>query len=174
MDALSFVRELGDVAEVFWIGGNPQAPLAIALCPRGGRALKDDLRAMAKSGVQTLVSMLEPEEADWLGLGEESLLAQKMGMEFLSFPIQDVSVPASVTGFREFAANVAARLHRGERVAMHCRGSIGRSPLTAACALIHLGWTAEDALAAIREARGYPIPDTKEQLQWVLRYKAKP
>ena len=162
------------MAEVFWIGGNPPAPLGIALCPRGGRALKDDLREMAKSGVQTLASMLEPEEADWLGLGEEGSLAQKMGMEFLSFPIQDVSVPASLPAFRGFVTDVAGRLQSGERIAMHCRGSIGRSPLTAACTLIHLGWTAEDALAAIREARGYPIPDTREQLQWVLRYKAEP
>ena len=64
------------MAEVFWIGRNPQAPLAIALCPRGGRALKDDLRAMAKSGVQTLVSMLEPEELIWLNCYHAHVLAK--------------------------------------------------------------------------------------------------
>ena len=57
---------------------------------------------------------------------------------------------------------------------MHCRGSIGRAPLTAACTMIHLGWDAKDALEAIQTARGYEIPDTAEQLRWVLKYKAQP
>lgn len=159
---------------VFWIEGKPPAPLAIVLCPRGGRALKDELRRMARSGVQMLVSLLEPEEADWLGLGEEGPLAEKLGMNFLSYPIQDVSVPASESEFRHFVSGLANRLRGGERIAMHCRGSIGRSPLTAACTLIHLGWNVKDALAAIEAARGYPIPDTREQLQWILNYKVQP
>ena len=62
----------------------------------------------------------------------------------------------------------------GNAIGMHCRGSIGRAPLTAACTLIHLGWKAKDALAAIQAARGYPIPDTEEQLRWILNYKAQP
>jgi protein-tyrosine phosphatase len=162
------------VDSVFWIEGNPPVPLAIVLCPPGGKVLKDDLREIARSGVQTLVSLLEPEEADWLGLGEEGPLAEQMGMHFLSYPIQDVSVPASMVAFRTFVSGLADRLRAGERVGLHCRGSIGRAPTTAACTLIHLGWKAKDALAAIEAARGYPIPDTKDQLRWVLNYKAQP
>jgi protein-tyrosine phosphatase len=159
---------------VFWIEGKSPVPLAIVLCPCGGKALKDELREIARAGVQTLVSMLEPDEADWLGLSEEGPLAERAGMQFLSFPIQDVSVPASLDAFRGFVAGLADRLRNGERIALHCRGSIGRSPLTAACTLIHLGWNAKDALDAIEAARGYPIPDTKEQLRWVLNYKVQP
>ena len=77
-------------------------PLAIVLCPRGGSVLEDELREIAQSGVQILVSMLEPDEADWLGLSEESALAAQLGMRFLSYPIQDVQVPANVKTFREF------------------------------------------------------------------------
>ena len=159
---------------VFWIEGNPPVPLAIVLCPYGGGILKDELREIARSGVQVLVSLLEPEEADWLGLGEEGPLAEQVGMRFLSYPIQDVHVPASIVAFRIFVSGLADRLRAGERVGLHCRGSIGRAPLTAACTLIHLGWKAKDALAAIQAARGYPIPDTKDQLRWVLNYKAQP
>ncbi len=159
---------------VFWIEGKPPVPLAIVLCPCGGKILKDELREIARSGVQVLVSLLEPEEADWLGLGEEGALAEKAGMQFLSYPIQDVSVPASMVDFRKFVLELADRLRAGERIGMHCRGSIGRSPLTAACTLIHLDWNAQDALAAIQEARGVDIPDTKDQLRWILNYKAEP
>jgi protein-tyrosine phosphatase len=164
--------EIEPVDSVFWIEGNPPVPLAIVLCPRGGKILKDELREIAQSGVQVLVSLLEPDEADWLGLGEEGPLAEQMGMHFLSFPIQDVSVPASMVAFRSFVAGLADRLRAGERIGLHCRGSIGRSPLTAACTLIHLGWNAKDALATIQAARGFPIPDTKDQLRWILNYKA--
>lgn len=162
------------VSAVFWIEGNPAVPLAIVLCPRGGSVLEDELREIAQSGVQVLVSMLEPDEADWLGLSEESALAAQLGMRFQSYPIQDVQVPGNLVTFREFVSGLADRLRAGERIALHCRGSIGRAPLTAACTLIELGWNAEDALAAIHAARGYEIPDTAEQLRWVLHYKAQP
>jgi len=162
------------VNEVFWIEGNPPVPLAIVLCPYGGSILQDELREIARSGVQTLVSLLEPDEADWLGLSEESALAGELGMHFLSYPIQDVHVPANESTFRTFVATLAGRLRAGERIGMHCRGSIGRSPLTAACTLIHLGWDAKDALEAIQAARGSVIPDTTEQLRWILNYEAQP
>jgi protein-tyrosine phosphatase len=159
---------------VFWIEGNPAVPLAIVLCPRGGRMLHDELGEIAGSGVQTLVSLLEPDEADWLGLAEEGALAGQQGMRFLSYPIQDVQVPMNPLTFRTFVSGLADRLRAGERIGMHCRGSIGRAPLTAACTLIQLGWDARDALAAIQAARGYDIPDTTEQLRWILHYKTQP
>ena len=162
------------VDSVFWIEGSSHAPLAIVLCPYGGSILEEELREIARGGVQTLVSMLEPDEADWLGLAEERELAGKLGMHFLSFPIQDVHVPVNVHLFRKFVSDLADRLRAGERIGMHCRGSIGRAPLTAACTLIHLGWDPKDALDAIQAARGCEIPDTIEQLHWVLKYEAKP
>ena len=162
------------MSAVFWIEGNPAVPLAIVLCPRGGSVLEDELREIAQSGVQVLVSMLEPDEADWLGLAEEKALAEQLGMHFLSYPIEDVHVPVNVFMFRNFVSGLADRLRAGERIGLHCRGSIGRAPLTAACTLIHLGWKAKDALEAIQTARGCKVPDTTEQLRWVLKYKAEP
>lgn len=159
--------------EVFWIEGNPPVGLAVVLRPRGGDWLEDEIKKLARRGVETLVSLLEPEEAGWLGLTDEGPLAEQAGMKFLSFPIQDVHVPADLLAFRAFVAGLAERLRAGERIAMHCRGSIGRAPLTAACTLIHLGWSAKEALAAIEKARGCPIPDTQEQLRWILNYKAE-
>jgi protein-tyrosine phosphatase len=56
---------------------------------------------------------------------------------------------------------------------VHCRGCIGRSTVTAACALIHLGWKPESALVAIQAARGVLVPQTQEQEDWILHYQAK-
>lgn len=159
---------------IFWIEGNPPIGLAIVLRPRGDSSLKDDLLYMKQSGVDTLVSLLDPTEAIWLGLGDEGLLAEETGIRFLSYPILDVHVPAHVAAFRRFVQGLADRLLAGERIGVHCRGSIGRSTVTAACTLIHLGWKAKDALAAIQTARGCVVPDTAEQRRWILRYKVQP
>jgi protein-tyrosine phosphatase len=158
---------------VFWIQGNPTAGLAIVLRPKGDGSLKDELIRMKQNGVETIVSLLEPTEAMWLGLAEEGLLAGEIGISFLSHPILDAHVPPDVAEFRAFVSGLADRLRTGERIGVHCQGSIGRSTVTAACTLIHLGWKAKDALNAIEAARGCRVPDTEEQRRWILRYKAE-
>jgi protein-tyrosine phosphatase len=162
------------VNDIFWIQGDPHMALAIVMKPRPGDWLEDDLIRMKRDGIQTLVSLLEKDEADMLALGEEGPLAEKIGMQFLSHPIPDVHVPPDLTAFRKFVADLANRLRAGEHIGVHCRGSIGRATVTAAAALTHLGWTPKAALAAIQAARGCTVPDTQEQEEWILNYKAQP
>jgi protein-tyrosine phosphatase len=174
MPQSSGLREFERLNGVFWVEGTPPVGLAIVLCPRGDDSLGDELLRYKQNGVEVLVSLLEPNEAIWLGLMDEGPIAEAAGMHFLSFPILDVHVPANVGPFRAFVAGLADRLRGGERIGVHCRGSIGRSTVTAACTLIHLGWNAKQALKAIQSARGCVVPDTAEQLRWILSYKALP
>jgi protein-tyrosine phosphatase len=160
--------------DIFWIEGNPPAPLAIVLRPRGDDWLVDELRRMKQGGIDTLVSLLEENEAIMLGLAEEGPLAEEIGLQFLSFPIPDTQIPSDRASFRSFVAGLADRLRAGKPIGVHCRGSIGRATVTAACTLIQLGWSPKAALAAIAAARGLDVPDTQEQLEWILRYKAQP
>jgi protein-tyrosine phosphatase len=160
--------------EVFWIDGNPAPPLAIVLRPRGGEWLEREMARIHESGVDTLVSLLEKDEAAWLGLADEGRFAAEHGIAFLSFPIPDTHIPPDPGAFREFVAGLVNRLRHGERVGVHCRGCIGRSTLTAAAVLIHMGWKAESALRAIEQARGCHVPDTEEQKEWILRYGQRP
>jgi protein-tyrosine phosphatase len=161
-------------ANVFWIEGEPSARLAVVLRPRPEDWLEDDLVRYRSSGIDTLVSLLEPHEAAWLGLSLEETLAYQVGMEFLNYPIPDVHVPENTAAFRGFVSKLADRLRAGRSVGIHCRGSIGRSTVTAACTLIHLGWKPNAAIEAIRQARGCEVPDTREQYQWILNYEAEP
>ena len=158
---------------VLWIKGNPAAPLAIVLRPEGGKHLLGELQRVRKAGIQTIVSLLEEDEADWLGLAEEGPLAASVGMRFLNYPIPDRNIPPDAAGFRALVAGLASSLRGGERIGVHCRGCIGRATVTAACTLIHLGWRPSEALAAIEKAREYPVPDTDEQLSWILAYRAE-
>jgi protein-tyrosine phosphatase len=158
-------------SEIFWIDGNPPPGLAIVLRPRGGDWLEDELLRMKRAGITTLVSLLEDEEALELGLGEERKLATTVGLTYLQYPIPDRHTPPDSAGFRQFVKILTKRLQAGERMGIHCRGSIGRASITTSCALIHLGWNPEKALAAIEAARGCTIPDTPEQRDWILRYR---
>jgi protein-tyrosine phosphatase len=160
--------------DIFWIGGDPPPGLAIVLRPRGDDWLEDELARARRAGIDTLVSLLEDGEAAELGLASESEVATENGLSFASFPIPDRHVPPDVTSFRSLVAGLANQLAVGEHVGVHCRGSIGRATMTAACTLIHLGWTPKEALTAIEFARGCPVPDTPEQREWILRYEAKP
>ena len=162
------------MSNVFWIQGDPAPSLAIVLRPRGDDLLEIDMAGMKRDGVQILVSLLEKSETEMLGLEEEGSFAERTGMEFLSYPIPDVHVPQNPVSFRAFAESLATQLRSGKRVGIHCRGSIGRATVTAACSLIHLGWNARIALAAIERARGCPVPDTHEQYKWILKYKVQP
>lgn len=167
----------GGLKEIFWIAPPQDAPaglmaprLAIVLRPRGGQFLRSELIKFREAGIKILVSLMEPKEAVVFGLAEEPEIAEELGIMFLPFPIRDHTVPRDSVPFRGFVQDLAARLKAGRAVGIHCQGSIGRATVTAACALIHLGWKPATALAAIQEARGCPV-DTQEQEEWILGYK---
>jgi protein-tyrosine phosphatase len=160
--------------DIFWIKGDPPAPLAIVLRPHGGDRLEDELLRMKNAGIQTVVSLLEKYEAAFLELTDEARVARKAGLYFLSFPIPDTQIPSDPAAFETFIKYLASRLRAGEHIGVHCRGSIGRSTITAACALIHLGWSPREALFAIAAARGCAVPDTQEQETWILNYQPRP
>jgi protein-tyrosine phosphatase len=161
------------VNDVFWIDGrSTRVPgqLAIVMRPRGGDWLQADLLRFKQAGVQTLVSLLQYQESEELGLSRERMARERIGMKFLSYPIPDRETPPDRVSFDGFVSNLASRLQDGEWIGVHCRGSIGRSTIAAACALIKLGWSAKKALVAIQDARGCTVPDTDEQRLWILGY----
>jgi protein-tyrosine phosphatase len=172
--------------DIFWIGGNPphhpmdkslstETPgLAIVTRPRGTDWLADEVLALKRAGIDTLVSLLEPHEAAWLGLEDERAEAEKAGLDFLNLPIPDTEIPPNFYRFRSFVSDLACRLRNGQRIGVHCRGSIGRATVTAACTLVHLGWKPRHALAAVEMTRGCPVPDTEEQQRWILAYEVRP
>lgn len=162
---------LKKVSEIFWIVTKPKVPLAVVRCPRGDTLLKPDLIELKEGGIDTLISLLERDEASWLGLAEEAAVAEQLGMQFLSFPIPDANIPLNPGEFRTLVSNLAERLANGERIGVHCRGCVGRSTVLTASVLIQLGISPEITLAAIEKARGRAVPDTPEQERWILRYQ---
>lgn len=146
----------------------PPGRLAIALRPRGGPWLQDDLRAARRAGVDLLISMLEPAEARELELEDEARLCQAAGLHFIALPIPDRGLPASTVRFAAALAPLSAALDAGQSLAVHCRAGIGRSTLLAGSLLVRRGLQPEDAWTRLATARGRPVPDTEEQRRWLI------
>jgi protein-tyrosine phosphatase len=156
--------------EVFWIDIPDRVRLAIMARPRSGDWLEEEIFGWSTEGIDVVVSLLEAEEIDELGLWREEALCVSFGIEFISFPLKDRGVPRSTDRVVDLVAAIVSRLHDGKAVAVHCRAGIGRASLIAACVLVARGSSPELAFDLIAEARGVGVPDTPEQRAWVDRF----
>jgi len=147
--------------------------LAITPRPSGYDWLVDDIRLLKQAGVDIVVSALTAAEAEDMGLCDEGQCCQNYGLEFLSFAIEDRSVPLSLDEFDGLLNSLTERLCNGKAVAVHCRAGIGRSSLIVASTLVRNGVSVDSAFKAIQEARGCSVPDTPEQRQWVENYASR-
>jgi protein-tyrosine phosphatase len=152
-----------------WIKA-PGLQLAIVPRPRGDDWLLDDLRNLKAGGIDVLVSLLTQAESDELGLSDEAKGCKEVGITFLVFPIEDRSVPSSLTDFSRFTELANSELKKHCAIGIHCRSGIGRSSLFAAFLLSQHGYEPDEAFEAITQARGRPIPDTDEQRRWVKQW----
>jgi protein-tyrosine phosphatase len=116
-----------------------------------------------------IISLIENEEAAQLDLLGERQAAENHAIRFISFPIPDRSVPASLQEALSLIGRITAQLNAGKNVAVHCRQGIGRSGLIAAGALIAAGTSPEDAMQIVSHARGVAVPETTEQRRWTER-----
>lgn len=132
--------------------------------PRSGEWLADEIAGYQRLGVQTIVSLLESNEARELDLVDEASFCRAANLQFLSFPIADRGVPSNCVEFAKFVESIALRLRSGHSVAIHCRAGIGRSGLLAACVLGTFGVAPDSAFTILGRARGVAVPDTDARL----------
>jgi protein-tyrosine phosphatase len=155
---------------MYWIQNEHNIKVAIVPRPRGGDWLADELRVFRHAGIDVVVSLLTETEVGELGLEHEQEACQAAGISFIEFPIPDRAVPASRQSFRILIDRLKQELHAGRSVGIHCRQCIGRSSVLAAALLCSFGSSADAAFAQIEQSRGCPVPDTKEQREWVRRF----
>lgn len=153
-----------------WIEGLNKGRLAIAPRPMGGDYLLDEVFRWKLFGVNVVASLLQPTEVRSHALDKESELCAAQGISFLSHPILDHGVPESRRETAAFAHELNLLLLQDKTVLIHCFAGIGRSSLLAACVLAQRGMPPVEAFDRIAAARGCPVPDTIEQLNWVVQF----
>ena len=158
--------------EIWPVEGPWPGRLAVCSRPRAGWFLDDDLRALREAGFGLLVSALTVEEMVKAELERVPDLCERAGLEFGHFPIGNLQV-ASADDAHPILTSWAARLHRGEGLAVHCWASVGRSPTLAAALLVLGGVQPVEAWSRIETARGRAVPDTNEQRDWAAGFASR-
>lgn len=144
--------------------------VSIAARPRGNDWLVDEIKNLREAGVDTLVSLLTEEEVNHFGLHEEATYCREQHIDYYTFPIEDRSVPPFSTSTFDFITRLHRQLKQGKHIATHCRQGLGRSVLIAASLLVLDGFSPEQAFEGLSRARGYAVPETEEQRQWVIAF----
>jgi protein-tyrosine phosphatase len=143
------------------------APLCgrIAVVSRPRSALH--ISALKAAGFDTLVSLLEKDEAASVGLAAEAEWCAASGMNFRNVPIVDHGIPSDFQVIEGAMPDLASELQAGRGVAAHCYAGLGRSPLFVASLLIHHGWLHDKAIDAVSAARGCTVPEREAQHIWL-------
>ncbi|HEX8614792.1 MAG TPA: protein-tyrosine phosphatase family protein [Telluria sp.] len=140
--------------------------------PVAGEWIEDEFAGIARYGITDMVSLLERHEIRELGLTDAPALCAANGIAFTSFPIADRGLPAS-PGVFALVQEIGRRIDGGANTVIHCRAGIGRTGLLAAAVLVRHGYTAEAAFKLVSASRGVQVPDTAEQVDWVVRHQQR-
>jgi protein-tyrosine phosphatase len=151
---------------IYWIDHSAPGRLAILAKPEGDAALESEIRGWRAAGVDVVVSLLTDADNEYLGLKAEGELCRNHGLQFVSFPIKDFGVPASVDATLALVKELDELATSGKNIGFHCHGCIGRAPLIASCVLMYAGKSPETAYDLVSKARGYPIPEARTQAEW--------
>lgn len=157
-------------ANIYWITGPIPGKLAIVARPRAGELLEDDIAGWKKDGILFVVSLLEAQEVLELNLAQEAYLCQKFSLTFLSHPFPHRGVPPSAPDTAALCQTLKTQLQNRKTVAIHCRTGMGRSAVVAACVLKSFGVEAKRAFDLVASARGFMVPDTQQQRDWVNEF----
>jgi len=137
------------------------------------RDLVADLdRLRSEFDTELLVSLIEDHELDLLHIPQLEQRALERGIVIVRSPIRDMHAPTHQQA--SFLADLALSSARaGRNVIVHCRGGLGRAGTIAACCLVRLGQTADDAVENVRRARKGAI-ETSEQTKFITEFASTP
>ena len=98
----------------------------LAIMPRPGPEewLRAEIVELGKMGVTTLVSLLEASEEYELTLTAEADIAVENGIEFVSYPIEDRTVPLDLDSYTNFIFGLADRVLEGQLLYLHSGGRL--------------------------------------------------
>lgn len=114
--------------------------------------------ARSKAAHLALVLCLTPRDEVALGAPQyhRAIAEGTLPFRWLNAPMRNYGLPEDLPAFQDAIAQVAAALHGGESVLLHCAAGIGRTGTAAACVLKRLGLDNESALARVRQAGSNP------------------
>jgi protein-tyrosine phosphatase len=120
----------------------------------GGRIRPEDIKALARIGVDCVVDTRSEYHDDAEALAGENI-------ELLCLPTPD-TYPLTVPQMMQGAKWVNERMEHGKRVLIHCEHGVGRSALLACAVLVYSGMPASDALKLVQQKRWQAAPNHRQ------------
>ncbi len=156
--------------KIYWIENfSNGAALGIMPRPRGNDWLVDEIKKLKGDGIQTIVSLLEKDEIQELGLKGEGRICQEQQIDYINLPIKDRQLPRDAIEVSRLIKVLEQKINDGQKVVIHCRMGIGRASLIAGALLIQKGYKTDQIIEKISKARELKVPDTDEQVLWLRR-----
>lgn len=155
------------ISQIYWIEPFKNFRLGTMARPRGGDWLEDEIKGWKRAGVEAVVSALTDQEMIEFNITEEENLCKRHGIQFYRLSIQDRSVPLSMNEWKSSIDDLLKSFN-GKSLVTHCRMGIGRASMIAISVMLNHRVSFQDAFHWMEQARGTSIPDTEEQLNWLL------
>ena len=114
---------------------------------------------------RTLVSLVESHEFDdYVSLPEFKETVSHHHFDWHYHPLKDMTAPNEefMSEFAETQSSLIDNLLFGEKIAIHCKGGLGRSGTVAAMLMCGIGFSATNSIDLVRLSRPGAI-ETKEQ-----------
>lgn len=141
------------------------------------RDLYLDLTRISDWGASIIVSLIEPHEFTLLDVEALPDMVADLGMQWRHRPIPDRHPPQQqfMLTWPSLKGELIDELSSGKNIFIHCMGGLGRTGVVAAMLLIEAGYSAKQAISAVRTSRPHTI-ETTSQEDFVESYafKAKP
>lgn len=131
--------------------------------------LERDLAELSRAGIARLILLVEDAELARWSDAELVERASGFGLEVERHPMPDGSPPASIAEMDEILRSLVEARSMAD-VAVACMGGVGRTGTVAACALVAAGWSADAAIARVRELRHPTAVETVAQERFVQMY----
>ena len=137
------------------------------------RSLDLDLAAIKTWGADAVVTLMESKELDLYDVRDLPGKVQGLGMTWIHLPIQDEQAPTKQfdLAWRTEGKALVEHLISGQRILLHCKGGLGRTGTVAAKLLIEFGYSADEAVNIVRNAREDTI-DTGQQESYVRKQRS--
>jgi protein-tyrosine phosphatase len=132
--------------------------LYISAWPRGEHV--DDIVAL---GVKLVLSM------HWI---RPTRMLGKPPVELMWLPtIDNALFPMPIKTLEKGVRAALPVIEQGDSVLVHCKAGVHRSVAQAACVLIGMGYTADDAMQLIKEKRAVADPDARHIIKRILKFE---
>lgn len=167
------------VLQVDWLA-NDEGPLfntpgrvALSSCPGRtdvGGDVKSDVEHLVSLGISVVVSLVSDAEMEHYRVFGLRRAFHAAKLHSVQFPLEDTQPPRSIAKTQWLCRNLLGWLGEGAHVLIHCIGGWGRSGTVAASLLTHEGFSAEAAIALVREHRSPRCVESSAQEDFLHRY----